>query len=79
MSIPKRRKSHGKVRKGRSHLGLGTVKLTKCSKCADPKPPHQVCKNCGFYGERDVLNLEKKKLKREKREKLKKQEREQQG
>lgn len=30
----------------------------ECPRCHEPKLPHRVCKNCGFYNGRDILKLE---------------------
>ena len=40
--------------------GKGTPRLTevKCPKCGEYKLPHRVCKNCGTYGDKEVLKAE---------------------
>ncbi|OGI90986.1 50S ribosomal protein L32, partial [Candidatus Nomurabacteria bacterium RIFCSPLOWO2_01_FULL_40_15] len=38
--------------------------LTKCAHCAKMIMPHQVCKFCGFYKGREVLNILAKELKK---------------
>jgi large subunit ribosomal protein L32 len=71
MSVPKKRKTKGKTRKGRSHHGLKLSSLGKCSHCGAPKRPHRVCQACGHYQGKPVLkmkNLEKRNTK-EKKEK----------
>ncbi len=37
----------------------GIVKLVPCPSCKQPKITHHVCKNCGKYRGRKVLNMEK--------------------
>ena len=76
MSIPKRRKTSAKRDSGRSHLHLKQIKLTRCQKCQEAVLPHHMCKKCGTYKNRQVLDLEKKAADKKKRraDKLKKKE-----
>ncbi len=37
----------------------GIVNLVDCPSCKQKKIAHHVCKNCGKYGTRKVLNMEK--------------------
>lgn len=58
MSVPKRRKTSSKTKKGRSHQALNSVQLAVCAKCAQAVLPHRVCANCGTYKQRDVLRTQ---------------------
>ncbi|MEK9131081.1 MAG: 50S ribosomal protein L32 [Patescibacteria group bacterium] len=51
-------KHHNKHSKGnrRSHHALKKVNLTKCGKCEAPIMPHFMCKACGNYNGRTVIN-----------------------
>lgn len=51
-------KHHNKHSKGnrRSHHALKKVNLTKCGKCGAPIMPHHMCKACGNYNGRTVVN-----------------------
>lgn len=76
MTVPPKRAS-SRARKTRaSHFALKLKKTGKCPKCQKPILAHTVCKNCGFYKGRDVLQLQskldkkaKKALKKDKKDK----------
>jgi len=55
MALPKRRHSHQRTAKRRSHHALKVEGLSICPKCKDPRLPHRVCKNCGFYDGKQVI------------------------
>lgn len=68
--MPNPKKRHTSTRSGnrRSHLAVKTQSLSNCPHCKEPIAPHQVCKECGFYKNEDVLKLaEKEKAKEERR------------
>ena len=58
MALPKRRHSKTRKRKRRTHWKLSSPGLTRCSHCNQPKTPHSVCPNCGFYAGREVVRIE---------------------
>jgi large subunit ribosomal protein L32 len=49
MAVPKRRTSHSKQGKRRSHLALKVKQVQYCPQCQGPALGHRVCPNCGFY------------------------------
>ena len=49
MAVPKRRTSKSKKRKRRTHYKAATPTLAPCPKCGEPRVPHRVCPNCGYY------------------------------
>ena len=53
------------------HIHLNTPKFIICSRCSKEILPHTACKNCGYYKEREVLDVLKKLTKKEKKEKQK--------
>lgn len=63
-------KSHRNNR--RSHHALKKNNLAMCSHCAQPKQPHTICQNCGYYNDRQVIDvlakLDKKERKRKEKE-----------
>lgn len=58
MANPKRRHSHARSRKRRSHDGLVPPGWSLCTSCFEPKPPHRVCPHCGSYKGRQVIEVE---------------------
>ena len=58
MALPKRRHSHQRKNKRRSHDFLKVEGLSVCPQCKEPKLPHRVCKNCGYYENRQVIEAE---------------------
>jgi large subunit ribosomal protein L32 len=55
MALPKRRHSHQRTAKRRSHLALKTEGVSECPNCKEPKLPHRACKSCGYYEGRLVI------------------------
>ena len=49
MALPKRRKSHAKVRTRRAQWRATAPTLTKCPNCQATALPHRACTNCGQY------------------------------
>lgn len=58
MPLPKRRHSHTRSRKRRTHYKMVAPGRSLCPQCREVKPPHQVCPHCGFYKGREVLDVE---------------------
>ncbi|MBJ7305577.1 MAG: 50S ribosomal protein L32 [Gemmataceae bacterium] len=61
MAVPKRRTSHARQGKRRSHLGVKPMQIAYCSNCGFPFRPHRVCSNCGFYQGREFLKVDQEK------------------
>lgn len=40
----------------RSHHALKASAMTVCGNCGSKNPNHTICKNCGFYKGRNVMN-----------------------
>lgn len=49
MAVPKRRTSHSRQGKRRSHLALKVKQVQYCPQCQGPALGHRVCPNCGWY------------------------------
>ena len=52
MAVPK-----GRVSKAQSWK-IATPNLVKCSKCGELMVPHRVCKACGSYNKKVVINVD---------------------
>ena len=79
MAVPKSRHTKSKKNRRRAHIFLKSPVLINCPKCKKPILPHTVCKYCGFYKGREVINVlekleNKEKKKREKEMKSKEKE-----
>ncbi|MBN1152168.1 MAG: 50S ribosomal protein L32 [Dehalococcoidia bacterium] len=63
MSEPKKKRSHSRQGKRRSHQALGNPSLMLCPNCKSPKLSHRVCPTCGMYDGRQavVVTTESKK------------------
>lgn len=61
MAVPK-----GKVSKARKHSRHAQWKLSlpgivECPQCHQMKLAHHVCKNCGYYNGKQVINMDEEK------------------
>ena len=54
----------GKQLRRRSHLALKNKALVACSHCKKMIAPHVVCKYCGYYKGKEVVNVTAKALKK---------------
>lgn len=41
----------------RSHHALNNTAHVECKNCGEMKRPHHVCASCGYYGEREVVEV----------------------
>jgi len=57
MANPKRRHSMSRRDKRRTHFKLSLSSLSICPHCKQPKMPHRVCPNCGYYGQKQVVEI----------------------
>jgi len=55
MPLPKRRHSKTRGAKRRTHWKLKSAQWVECSHCHQPKLPHHICSNCGYYDGREVV------------------------
>ncbi len=73
MAVPKQRKTKSRRDQRRMHVYVSAPSLVACRKCGKLKQPHTVCGYCGYYRDREVIDVlkdmgdkEKKKRKKEK-------------
>jgi large subunit ribosomal protein L32 len=74
MAVPKRKTSKSRKGKRRTHQGLEEPNIPSsqkvrpsgtrsrrffCGNCNQPKPPHMVCPNCGYYRGKPMLEVER--------------------
>lgn len=65
--VVRMRHNRSQVRQDRSHHALKERTLSRCSHCAAPHLPHHMCRSCGWYNGRQVMDLEGEKAKRDAR------------
>jgi large subunit ribosomal protein L32 len=61
MAVPKRRTSHSRQGKRRSHHFIKPLQIQYCPRCEHPVLPHRVCTNCGHYQDREVVAAKEEK------------------
>jgi large subunit ribosomal protein L32 len=71
MPIPKQRHTKSRRNRRRSHHALKKQALGLCPKCGQAVLPHMVCKNCGTFKGREVIDVLKKLNKKERKQKEK--------
>ncbi|MBD3167854.1 MAG: 50S ribosomal protein L32 [candidate division Zixibacteria bacterium] len=59
MPLPKRRHSHARGAKRRTHWKLQSPNLVNCSHCGQKRRPHHICPHCGYYDGNQVIPDEK--------------------
>ena len=58
MAVPKRKVSKARRDKRRSSTWkLAMPGMVKCSKCGKYVLAHRVCKDCGYYGGKEVVKV----------------------
>ena len=55
MAVPRKKVTRAKRNMRRAHDRLSTPHLIECDNCHEPKLPHHVCGECGYYGGREVV------------------------
>jgi len=58
MAVPKKKKSKAKTRSRKAaNSKLSIPSRAKCSRCGAPKLPHRICAQCGYYKNRQVVEI----------------------
>lgn len=59
MAVPKKKTSKAKTRARRaSNWSLAAPARSTCDQCGQVKVPHRVCGHCGYYGGRQVIDVD---------------------
>lgn len=59
MAVPKRKTSKARKNKRRaSSYTLNRMASTECPQCHEQKLPHRVCGSCGYYKNREAIEVE---------------------
>ena len=59
MAVPKQRTSRSHTHSRRSaNSRIKKVTLSACPQCGEPKRPHYVCPHCGYYRDRQIIEVE---------------------
>lgn len=55
MAVPKRKTSKARRDQRRANWKLTAPGYTACPQCHEPKLPHHVCPECGYYDGKEVI------------------------
>ena len=58
MACPKGKISKSRGRMRRANWKLSAPGIVKCPRCQQMKLAHRVCKHCGYYDGKQVINTE---------------------
>ncbi len=58
MAVPKRRTSKSKKRMRRASKRWHAPKFQPCPECGSAKPGHIACPSCGYYRDRQVMEVD---------------------
>ena len=56
MAVPARRTSKTRKRLRRTHYKLQVPGMPACPNCGELRKSHHVCANCGYYGDKQVVD-----------------------
>ncbi|NLA58485.1 MAG: 50S ribosomal protein L32 [Firmicutes bacterium] len=57
MANPKHRHTRARTRKRRANWKLTAPGMVECPQCHEPRLPHRVCRSCGYYKGRQVIEV----------------------
>ncbi len=66
MAVPKKRTSKARKRSRRANWKLDMPALTKCPHCHQIKLAHRICKECGYYDGRKIIDTAEEKARAKK-------------
>jgi large subunit ribosomal protein L32 len=75
MAVPKQRKTKSRRNQRRMHIHLDAPTMGDCPQCKEKKLMHAVCKACGYYKGKEIIDvLKEKKSASKKKEEAKEEE-----
>jgi large subunit ribosomal protein L32 len=57
MGLPKRKLSKARTAKRRATWKIERPTVDECPQCGEPRLPHRVCRACGWYKNKKVLDV----------------------
>ncbi|MGB9792835.1 MAG: 50S ribosomal protein L32 [Thermacetogeniaceae bacterium] len=57
MGVPKRKTSKARKNRRRAMIKITGPTLVPCPKCHQPKLAHHACSSCGYYKDRQVVEV----------------------
>jgi large subunit ribosomal protein L32 len=57
MAVPKRRHTSARRDKRRANWKVSAPAMTECPQCSEMKLSHRVCKKCGYYDKKQVIEV----------------------
>ena len=61
MALPKKKYAKARQGKRRSHLKLSLPSMDACPHCHSPKLSHHACPTCGWYNDREAIEVKSSK------------------
>lgn len=58
MAVPKRKTGRAKTASRRATHNIDAPALSVCPQCHQPKLPHRVCPECGYYNGKEVIETD---------------------
>ncbi len=58
MAVPKRKTGRSKTNSRRSSHKLTASAVSVCPQCNQPKLPHRVCGECGYYNGKEIVETD---------------------
>ena len=58
MAVPKRKTGRARTNSRRSSHTISAPAVSVCPQCHQPKLPHRVCPECGFYNGKEIIDTE---------------------
>ncbi|MBI4384390.1 MAG: 50S ribosomal protein L32 [Nitrospinae bacterium] len=58
MAVPKKKTSPSRQGQRRAHHHLRAPTINECPQCHEVKRPHHICPHCGYYKEKEIVEVE---------------------